>query len=340
MLKIYDADYHYLTLLDKGLKDVCIIDTLATGQRALEFSVPCDMTYLQYITEENYVETNDYSYIIKEIKNTDNKYVKVFCSADVETLKGSIFLYFDCYNKNLQQGYEYCVSQTNWTINYHSNDKTKITYQEPNKIAYDMLHQIADDYRQELWFDAKNQIVHIYDKIGVDFGAYYSNELQLKLLKRYSHTYDYATVLFPFGKNGLTINNVNNGRNYIENFNYSNKYIQAFYFNEDIEVPELLLREATNYLNEISQPKTSYELLVSQIGENINIGDNIIIVDKLKGVKQTQRVVKIKRYPYAPEKSKIEVNNLMTNFYDMFIKGQKRTDKDINYVRQVINNLQ
>lgn len=339
MLKIYDTNHQYLTLLDNGLKDVCITDILETGQRQLSFAVPCDLSYLQYISEENYIETSDYSYIIKEIKNANNQYVNVYCSANIEDIKGSVFLYFDCYNKNLEQGYAYCVSQTGWSIEYHSKNKTKITYQEPNKIAYDMLHQIADDYGQEIWFDTKNQTVHIYDSLGVDFGAYYSNELQLKLLKKYSHTYDYATILFPFGKDGLTISNVNNGKNYIENFTYSNKFIQAIYIDEEVEVPEILLRDATDYLDQIAQPKTSYELLVSEVGEDIGIGDKIIIVDKIKGIKQKQRVVKIIRYPNAPEKSKLEINNLTSNFYDMFIKGNKRTDNDIKYVRELLKEM-
>jgi hypothetical protein len=43
-----------------------------------------------------------------------------------------------------------------------------------------MLRQIAYDYAQELWFDTKNKVLHIYDKMGQDLGAYYSNELRLK----------------------------------------------------------------------------------------------------------------------------------------------------------------
>jgi len=48
--------------------------------------------------------------------------------------------------------------------------------------------------------------------MGKDFGAYYSNELKLKNLKKQSSTYDYATVLIPIGKDGLTIMDINNGK--------------------------------------------------------------------------------------------------------------------------------
>lgn len=339
MIKIYDTNHHFLALLDRSLNNIYTTDTLSTGQRALCFEVPCDEAHISLIDEENYVETEDYNYIIKEIKSGNNKYITVFCSADIEQIKGSVFLYFDCYDKNLEQGYAYCLSGTEWTVSYHSNDRTRITYQEPNVCAYDMIQRIASDYGQEVWFDTKNKVLNVYPKMGSNLGVYYSNELKLQLLKKYSNTYDYATVLYPFGKDGLTITNVNNGRNYLENYDYTSKYIQKVWVDETIEVPEILKKKATEYLNEIAQPKASYQLLVSEIGDNVNIGDEITLVDKIKRVKLVQRVVKIIRYPKAPEKSKIEISNLMPSFYELFLRGNKRTDNDIKYVRALLDEM-
>lgn len=340
MLKIYDTQHNFLVLLDQSLNNVYTTDTLETGQRMLCFQVPCTEEYFNYIQEENYVETADYSYVIKEIKCETNKYITVYCSANIEEIKGSIFLAFDLFRLNLEQGYTYCLGNTSWDVVYHSTNRTAITYQEPNVNAYDMLRRIAEDYGQELWFDTKNKKMHVYDRMGKLFGAYYSNELHLKQLKIYGHTYDYATVLYPFGKDGLTIRTVNNGLDYIENYAYSNKFIQKIWIDESIEVPELLMQAAQQHLEEISQPKTSYKLLVSEVGDDVGLGDNIIIVDNIRKIKQTQRVVKIIRYPKAPEKSTLEINNLMSNFYNMYIKGQKREERNINYIRSLIDNLE
>lgn len=341
MIKLYNTNHQFLMLLDKELNDIHTTDTLETGQRTLSFKVACKEEYFQSLKEENYVETDDYSYVIKEINSRDNKFIEVFCSANIENIKGSVFLVFDCYNKNLQQGYEYCISQSSgWTVNYHSEDRTKITYQEPYINAYDMLRRIAADYGQELWFDTKNKQLHVYDQMGVDFGAYYSNEIYLQQLKVAGNTYDYATVLYPIGKDGLTITNINNGKNYIEDYRYSNKYIQKMFIDETIEIPELLMQKAQEELDRIAIPQTSYKLSVSQIGDTVGIGDNIIIVDDIKKIKQTQRVVKIVRYPKAPEKSTLEVSNLMSNFFNMYIKGEKRADRNVKYVRSLIDAMQ
>ena len=340
MIKVYDTNHQFITLIDANLTNVFTTDALDTGQRTLCFQAPCQEQFLSCLVEENYVKTEDYEYVIKEVKGNNNKFFTVYCSANIEDIKGSVFLHFDCYDKNLKQGYEYCLTNTDWTVVYHSPNRTVITYQQPNVNAYDMLRQIAYDYAQELWFDTKNKVLHIYDKMGQDLGAYYSNELRLKRLNFQSNTYDYATVLFPFGKNGLTISNVNNGKSYIENFKYSNKYLSKIWINEDIEIPEILLRDATNYLEEIAQPKVSYQLLATELGPDVALGDNIIIVDKIKNIKTKQRVVKITRYPNSPEKDTLEINNLATSFYDMFIAGEKRKDKDIKYIRSVISSLE
>jgi phage minor structural protein len=95
-------------------------------------------------------------------------------------------------------------------------------------------------------------VLKVYDKMGINLGAYYSNELKLKNLNKQSSTYDYATVLFPIGKDGLTIANINNGKSYIENFTYTDKYIEKIWINEDYDVAERLKAAAEIYLDSIA----------------------------------------------------------------------------------------
>jgi phage minor structural protein len=105
--------------------------------------------------------------------------------------------------------------------------------------------------------------------MGVQFGAYYSNELSLRNLVKQSSSYDYATILYPIGKNGLTIANINNGKDYLEDYTYSNKAIEKYFVDEDIEVAELLKMKAEEYLAEVSIPKASYKLSLAQLGDNV-----------------------------------------------------------------------
>ena len=338
MIKIYDSNHNFLSLLS-SCRNAYTEEILSKGLKTLYFQVPCQDDYLNIIQEENYAETADYNFVIKELILEDNDFIGVYCQPNIEELQGRVFFIFDCFQESLEQAYEYCLSKSNWTLDYQSEDRSIATYQLSNTNGFDMIKQIANDYGQELWFDTKNRVLRVYDKMGVQFGAYYSNELSLRNLVKQSSSYDYATILYPIGKNGLTIANINNGKDYLENYTYSNKAIEKYFIDEDIEVAELLKMKAEEHLAEISIPKASYKLSLAQLGDNVQLGDTIYIVDKIKQIKQKQRVVKIVRYFREPERSSVEISNLQVDFAQDFIKGQKEIKKEIAYLRKMYENF-
>ena len=338
MIKIYDSNHNFLKLLP-SCRNIYTTETLSTGLKTLCFQVPCKDEFFEIIQEENYVETEDYSFVIKELIMEDNDFMEVRCSANVEDLMGRVFRVFDCFQLSLNQAYEYCLSKSEWKLDYRSIDRSVATYQIPNTTGYEMIKQIAKDYGQEFWFDTKTKTLRIYDKMGAEFGAYFSNELRLKNLTKQSSTYDYATVVYPFGKNGLTIAHINNGKDYLEDYSYSNKTIEKFFINEDIEVAEILKQKAEEYLANACVPRASYKLQLSSLGDGVGLGDVIYLVDKIKRIKQQQRVIKITRYLREPERSSVEISNLQIDFARTFIEGQKEVKKEIAYLKKLYKEL-
>lgn len=338
MIKIYDSNHNFLKLLP-SCKDIYTTELLSTGLKTLCFQVPCQDELFEIIQEENYVETADYSYIIKELILEDNDFMEVRCSANIEDLTGRLFPVFDCLEMGLAQIYQYCLSKSEWVLDYQSIDRSIATYQLPRTTGYEMIKQIAKDYGQEVWFDTKHKVLRVYDEMGSEFGAYFSNELNLKQLIKQSSTYDYATVIFPLGKNGLTIANINNGKEYLENYSYSNKAIEKYFIDEDIEVAEILKMKAEEYLANSCVPRASYKLQLASLGDNVALGDIIYLVDKIKRIKQKQRVVKIVRYLREPERSSVEISNLQIDFARTFVEGQKEIKKEITYLKKLYNDL-
>lgn len=340
MMKIYDSARNFLALLDGACRNVYTTETLSTGYKNLCFQVPCLPEYLNLIQEENYVGTEDYIYVIKEILLEGNDFLTVYANADVEDLNGTVFNIFDCFDKNVEQSYLYCLEPVNnWSLQYESKNQSIITLQTAQVSSLQMIREIAKLNEQELWFDTKRRVVVVYDKMGEKGSTYYSNELRLKQLHKQSNTYDYATVLIPIGKNGLRISSVNNGKDYLENFTYSDKYIQKFWVNEDYTVPELLMGAGQDYLDSIAMPRASYKLDLAELGDTVGLGDTIMIVDVIKRIKQEQRVVKIVRYPYEPERDNVELSNLQIDFARTFIEDQKVLQKEIAYLKKVIENM-
>lgn len=338
MLRIYDSDRNYLGFIE-DYKNLRIEEDLTTGLKSISFQAPCQEKFYVLLQEEFYLTTANYNYVIKEVNFSENDFFEVFAVADTEELYSTFFRAFDCLEKSLQQAYEYAIANTAWKLEYKSTNRAITTYQLPNVTALDMIYQIADDYVQELWFDTKGKILYVYDKMGSSLGAWYSNELRLEKLNKQSSTYDYATVLVPIGKDGLKITEINNGKDFLENFSYTNKYIEKVWVNEDYDVAERLKAAAEIYLDSIAQPQASYKLSLSSIGDTVQLGDEIILIDKLKRIKQKQRVVKIVRFPDRPEDSTLELSNIQEDFARNFVKKQKLYDKEIAYIKSVISTL-
>ena len=337
MMKIYDSARKFLTLLDGACRNVYTTETLSTGYKTLCFQVPCQPAYLTLIQEENYVGTEDYVYVIKEVLLEGNDFITVYANADVEDLDGTTFNIFDCFNKSVEQSYEYCLEPIhNWSLQYESKNQSLFTLQTAQVSALEMIREIANQNGQELWFDTKRRVVIVYDKIGVEGSTYYSNELRLKKLRKQSSTYDYATVVIPIGKDGLRIGSVNNGKDYLENYTYSDKYIQKFWVNEDYTIPELLMGAGQDYLDSIAVPKASYKVELAELGQTLGLGDTVIVVDAIKRVKQKLRAVKVVRYIYEPERSSVELSNYQVDFARTFVEDQKIIQKEIAYLKKVI----
>lgn len=334
-MRVYDTENNFLMMLDICM-DVRFTETLNKGTKDLRFKVPTLEPYLNVLVEENYIETSDYRFVIKEI-HLEGDFFEVYCIADYEELR-VLFRTFDCFEKSVPAAYNYCLSNTSWNLSYHSNNNTQLTYQEAMVSGLDMIRKIATDLSQEYWIDSKNKIVHIYDQMG-ELSTYYSNELRMKQLKKQSDTYEYATVMYPIGKDGLTIKDVNGGKDYITNYSYSHKFIEKYWVDEDYEYPEDLKKAAEAYLEELAQPKASYRLSLSSLGD-VHLGDTIILVDKLKKIKQKQRVVRIERFPHEPERSTVDISNMREDFSTTYLKDKEVMKADVAYIKKQLKLMQ
>lgn len=226
MLKIYDTNYDYVASIDVA-KDLCITSTLKEGFNTLSFKLPLTDEYLALIGEEYYVELDNYSYVIKEINLGRNDFIQIFCNPNIETLKYNLVSIFDAVDINIEQAINRLLvqSQSGWTLEYNSTlHQDRVEYRLATMTPYEILLQIKEDFSLEYWFDTKNKILKVFDYMGANRGTYFSNDKRLKLLNKQGQSYDFITVIYPIGKNGIVIGPINNGLNILENYQYCNKY--------------------------------------------------------------------------------------------------------------------
>ncbi|WP_187116678.1 phage tail spike protein, partial [Anaerosalibacter massiliensis] len=312
MLKLYNVNKEKIEGLTK-YKDLVRERDLKKGEDTLSFSYPKKLS--KNIKEECYIETKFNFYVIKEIDNSSGDWIGVIAKVNIEGLKSNSFPHFEMVNSYLKDTLNLALAGTSWTIGHNDITKRR-TVRVSNSTPLEIIDEIRKAYRAEIFYDAINKKVNVYEKLGEDKGDFFMEDVNLKSLNISSDSYDYVTRLIPLGKDGLTIEEINNGKKYVENYQYSDKIIYATWEDNRYTVVENLKEDAISKLEELSKPYKSYEADVVDL-RGANLGDTITLISKENGVKEKQRVVKITEYPDEPWNNKVEIANKTYTFEEM-----------------------
>lgn len=324
MLRILDKD----KVPVKGLRvynDLCIESVLDLDDKTLSFTAPL-RNVRGSIVPESYIETKDDRFVVKEVtRSTDGLTANVTAKLDMEDLEGKSFRNFKTTEQTIQKALQLAFAGTGWTIKSSTVTK-KRTLSMTNVSALDILKQALKTYRAEIKVDSKNKQISVYESIGEDKGVYFTTQLNLKKLEVQSTSYDFYTELEPYGKDGLTIESVNNGKTYVENHQYSNKTKRYIWKDERYTLPESLKEDAEAKLADMSRPYSSYSADVLDLSRassgkyailTYEIGDTVTLMDGITGTREKQRIVGMKRYPEEPSRDTCTLANKVLTFDEL-----------------------
>lgn len=332
MLRLLDKD----KVPVKGLRvyqDLCVESVLDLDDKTLSFSAPV-RNVIGYIKNEAYIETKEDRFVVKEVNKSTDRMVQVVAQLDLEALEGKAFRSFKTTEKTMEEALRLAFVGTGWTIAGCTITK-KRTISMTNVSALDILKQAIKTYRAEIKINSKEQTISIYDKIGEDKGVYFTSQLNLKRLTVQTNTYDFYTEIEPYGKDGLSIASVNNGKTYVENHQYSAKKKRLIWKDERYTVPESLKEDAEAKLTDLSRPYSSYSADVIDLSRNSSgkygmlayqIGDTITLVDGITDTREKQRIVRIRRYPEEPARDTCTLANKTLTFDELAQKYENAAD--------------
>lgn len=332
MLRILDKD----KVPVKGLRvysDLCIEGALDLDDKTLSFSAPL-RNVRGIIVPESYIETKEDRFVVKEVTRSTEGTVNVTAQLDMEALEGKSFRSFKTTEQTIEAALQLAFAGTGWTIAYSEVTK-KRTISMTNVSALDILKQALKTYRAEIKVDSKNKQISVYDSIGEDKGVYFTTQLNLKKLEVQSTSYDFYTELEPYGKDGLTIESVNNGKTYVENHQYSNKVKRYIWKDERYTIPENLKEDAEAKLADMSKPYSSYSADVVDLSRaskekysilSYNIGDTVTLMDGITDTREKQRIVGMKRYPEEPSKDTCTLANKVLTFDELAQKYEDTSE--------------
>ena len=282
---------------------------------------------------EGYIQVeNDHEYVIKEIV-THGTNRDVVCTLNIEEILGMAWAKFISRDNTLMKCAELVLSGTRWRAIDKSSCKVKRNLYGTVTNSYNLLQMMCTVYNVEFIFDTYNKTVTFVDKVGKDAGVYFINDINLKQLNVDTHTHKYITRVIPVGKDGLTIESVNNGKNYLENKTYTTKNIYGIWQSDKHDNPKALMDDARRFLDEMAVPYETYEVVVDDLYAlkgyddfQYGLGDIVTIIDGDTETRIQQRIIQRTYNLLEPDKDTIHIANKDATFEDYYKRLQTIAD--------------
>lgn len=333
MLQVFNDLKKRVALID-DVTDLCIERTLEYGDKKISFKYPRKGSHVADLKNEYYIRTKNDEYVIKSVADGEeiNSYI---AQLNIEELESKQFIYgYKSTEKTITACLTEVLSDTGWSVGICSVTKKRTIEKSESCTAWELVKECISTYRVEIDIDSINKIIDIYEQLGNDKGTYIMEGLNLKKLSRTKTTYDFFNVIIPVGKDGLEINV--NGKNYIENFNYTSKRITRIWKDERYTNTESLIEDATAKVEESSRPVEAYAVEIKDLAAqsdmyniiDFDIGDVVMLISKNNRIKTKQRIVKIVEYPKEPKKNSVELSTAKKTFSQIQKTAQEITKQE------------
>ena len=328
------------------------IQEIYGGKDAAGFTLPLDHPDYQYLFEETpLIDTETKQrYLIKAIDEGQTT-VNIKAELDLDELSRDMFL-------NYTNGSDTVVNTISkalpdgWAVQDHAYFNQRRTIELDAATPLDVIDACPDIYNVVFRFDNNARVIHIYNPDSEEIsGVFLTDELNLKSVNFKGKSSGFATRLYAKGKDSLTFADINGGKDYVEDFSYSDKVISVYWKDERYTIAENLLADAKKRLKSMAVPQQSYTCGVmdlarareSQEGKNDNIYSflefklyqNVVLLDRRRNRRITHTVAGIKRYPKYPEKNEVTLSTVAPSIQNSVKSIQTQMEKPTSTFNQI-----
>lgn len=338
MLKLLSSENQVLQV-----DDFYILEK-SNGLDELVFTISIYDENYPYILEEAIVEYEQ-PYIIKAIDGGSDT-AKVKCQLDLDELKAHMYV-----------GYSNCSSILETTINemlpagWVFIDKSGSTIYrtiEGDYTPFEIIAACAETYDVVFRFKPKERQIYAYNLSSFQpLGAFASRELNLKEINYKGKSTDLFTRLYAYGEDGLSFADINDGKAYVDNFEYTDKIICAVMRDERYTTKEGLLEAAEKAVKKGGVPTCSYECTVYDLAatnpemykfQDFSLFSVVKLIDDIKKTSINHQVMEYKRYPKYPEKNVVTLSTTATKLQNAVKNLQNEIENPHSAFRVLIQN--
>ena len=289
--------------------DRCYYTHNFDGEDTLTFDIQKSYSGYAYILEEVKVECCGNRFIVKKIEEQSD-FVIVTCNLDYDDWLENIYIDFRKTNITLPSVLAQ-ILPIGWSIEYGDGvdltRRTTVEYQDGMPFraanAKTILGQISSTYGVVFNYNTIDKILYVINTDSfLPSGDFFIEDLNMSDLKFVGDSSSFVTRLYVYGKKDeqtgtyLTIASVNDGKEYVEDFTYSDKIISDSVVDERYTVPEHLKAYGESVLADLCVPKRSYTFDVNNVDGQMYLYKVVTIVDERRGLRVNHQCIKYVEY--------------------------------------------
>ena len=282
------------------------------GMKYLQFDVSIKHNLYKYMAEETRLEYDNQYYLIKGIHERKTAGIcTVNAELDLTGLESKIYISKTWTTETFSAFATDILSGTGWSISNAALITKRTTTEAKDDTPRKLLDRCSNttSYGVCFEYDTKNKVITcINPESNIEpSGVYFTDELNLTELTLKGSSSSLVTKLYPIGKDGLTIASVNGGKDYIENYTYTDKVVCAVWRDERYTNAQSLKDDGVAKLASLAYPERAYTCRVINLAKtNPDVYRNILsfllydvvtLVDRIRGTRINHRIVELKEYP-------------------------------------------
>lgn len=283
------------------------------GNDEMTFSLNVNHEQYPLLYEEACITTDDNEWLIKKIDDD-----KIDCKLNFDFLKGSFYKDYKSQTRLLSEVLASHLPH-GWTVQGAGISSIRRTIEFDFCTDYDVIYRCMSVYGVYFVWKIKGKTVVVYSQSDMQStGEYLTSELNLKKLSFRGDTTAFATRLYAYGKDGISVadavvNGTRYGLQYVENKQYADKNICAYWVDERYTVAENLYADAVKKLQTLSYPIRSYECDVVDLAKqnaeysflDFSMHKKVVLIDIERNIRVEHQIVEYTEYPDEPSRNKV-----------------------------------
>ena len=285
------------------------------------FEIPKDFRYL--FQAECLISHDKETYEVKNIEPFYEGY-KIEARQAVYTLQYNFLKSVNFPHKDFETIIK-GILPSSWSYKIVGQIEGRRTMTADHMDSWEAIKLAVKKFDCEFKIHAEKSLIIFGKELGEDKGMCFFDDLNIDDKDITEESFNFATRIIPEGMNGLKINQINDGKDYLEDKSYCFKTITYHWKDERYTNIQNLKDEAARKLKALSRPRITIKLKVKDLsdavgvkGQKYDVGDYVYLIDKDRKTKERYRIVAGSFYPYKPFDNDLTLANKPLDMVDDF----------------------